>query len=253
LSLGESMRVIERGAADACLTGGAEFKLNPMALLRQHFAKRLAEAMGDDEDPSSVVKPFDAAARGSVLGEGGGILVVEAEEVAKARGAKPYCTVAGFASSQSFCRDAEGLDPDSDDEALRAAIENALADAGVKADAIDAIVPLGSSLPGSDAAEAAAIRAAFGPRSESIPLVTVVPIVGNCCAGAGAIALSVAAKMLKEQRVIRGSSLVARGDGPSAVMLSAVANEQRTTNPLRNILVMTTSMGGQNAAVVLCR
>jgi len=253
LSLGESMRVIERGAADACLTGGAEFKLNPMALLRQHFAHRLAEAMGDDEDPASVVKPFDPAARGSVLGEGGGILVVEAEEVASARGAAPYCTVAGFASSQSFCSDAEGLDPDPRDESLRCAIENALDDAGVRSGAIDAIVPLGSGLPSSDATEAAAIRAVFGSRAAEIPLVTIVPNVGNCCAGAGAVALSVAARMLREQRVVRSSLFVVRGDDSRDQTQQTTNNEPRTTTSLRNILVMTTSMGGQNATVVLCR
>lgn len=260
LSLGESMRVIERGAADACLTGGAEFKLNPMAMLRQHFAKRLAHfpspsgsgAGNDWNGTEALIKPFDPSARGTILGEGGGILVVEAEESARARGGQPYCTITGFASSQSFCPDAAGLALDPEDESLAAAVENALDDAKVSPEDIDAIVPLGSALSSSDAAEASAIRRVFGPRANEIPLVLIVPSVGNCCAGAGAIGLSVAAKMLKDQGLPPSSRFGESGTIPCGPRF-LTNHEPRSTNALRNILIMTTSLGGQNAAVVLSK
>ncbi|MCL4209968.1 MAG: beta-ketoacyl-[acyl-carrier-protein] synthase family protein [Phycisphaeraceae bacterium] len=245
LSLGESVRVIERGQAIACLTGGAEYKLNPMGVLRQHFARRLAPTP-DGVDPATVVRPFDPAAVGSVLGEGGGILVVEAEDSAAARGARVYARVAGFGSSQSFCPDTVGLAPDPDDTGIDAAIENALRDGGLGPESIDAIVPFGSGIPSVDAAEAAAIRRVFGPRAADIPLVTVVPNVGNCCAGMAAVSMCVAAKCLREQMLpARLSATVTPG-------LNAAAAPARPAL-LRHVLVMVTSMGGQNAAVVMGR
>ncbi|UCD74385.1 MAG: hypothetical protein JSV91_11410 [Phycisphaerales bacterium] len=246
LSLGESMRVIERGSADACLTGGAEFKLNPMAFARQIFAQRLAEATGEGVDPTTVARPFDPQARGTVLGEGGGILVLEAQDIAQARGAEPYALVAGFASTQSFCPDTVGLQLPEDGDGLAEAIEGALREADMGIGDIDAIVPFGSSIPNVDQGEAAAVRRVFGDRASSIPLITTVPNVGNCNAGNGAVGLCVAAKCLREQK------LPARINTSGANGLDANSCGARDAK-LETILVCSSSQGGQNAAVVLKR
>jgi len=245
LSMGESMRVIERGQADACLTGGAEDKLNHMGVLRQHFAKRLAQARVED-DPTSIVRPFDAEAKGCVLGEGGAILVLESQEAAAARGAQPYARAAGFASTQSFCPDTVGIEIEPDDEGLSDAIEIALEDAEIGAGEIDAIVPMGSSIPSVDAAEAAAISRVFGRRAAEIPIVTTTPNVGNCCAGAGAINLCAAAKIIREQR------LPARLNAKRSAVLNAEACESSSAK-IGAVLAFTPSFGGQNAAVVFTR
>jgi len=245
LSLGESVRVIQRRQADACLTGGAEAKLNPMGLLRQHFARRLATSNGST-DPASVVRPFGRSAAGSVLGEGGGILVLEGADIAESRGATVYAEVAGFASTQSWCPDTVGLEFDPEDEGVADAVRIALDDAGIGPDDIDAIVPFGSAIPNSDAVERHAFRTVLGDRAASVPLVTTVPNLGNCCAGASAISLAVAAKCLSEQK------LPARLNTTDADGLDANACDARDAD-LRHILVTTTSMGGQNTAVVLRR
>ena len=72
LSVGEAMRVISRNDADACLSGGAENKLNPLAYMRQELAGRLALTNG--QDPSCILRPFDQDAPGTLLGEGGGLV-----------------------------------------------------------------------------------------------------------------------------------------------------------------------------------
>lgn len=244
LSLGESMRVIERGAADACLTGGAEFKLNPMAMVRQHFAGRLAEVNGNTSDPASVVRPFDRQARGTVLGEGGGILVLEAKEIAEARGAEPYAVVAGFASSQTAGPAATSLESPEAGQDLANAISGAMRQAGVGPDEIDAIVPFGSSIPESDRSEAAAINRVFGDKSASIPLITTVPNAGNCGAGNGGVGLCVAARCLRDQK------LPARINTTEAAGLDANKCAARDA-ALGTILVCTSSQGGQNAAIIL--
>lgn len=245
LSLGESMRVIERGAADACLTGGAESRLNAMAFARQFLAGRLTESP-DEVDPTTLVRPFDPNATGTVLGEGGGILVVESATSAAARGTTPIATVTGFATTQSFCPDTVGLRIEENDESLRDVIEIALANAKVGADDVDAIVPLGSSIPATDAAESAAIRACFGARAAEVPIVTTVPFVGNCSAGNGGVALCVAARCVEKQH------LPARLNTTGAHGLDADARPAVDAD-LDTVLVMTTSQGGQNAAVILRR
>jgi 3-oxoacyl-[acyl-carrier-protein] synthase II len=245
LSLGESLRVIERGAADACLTGGAEYKLNPMAFLRQVMTGRLAET-ADADDPAGVARPYDPAARGTVLGEGGGILVLEAEKTARARGARPYAEVAGFAATQSHCADTIGLGAEPDGAGIADAMELALDQARLSPDAIDAMVPFGSSIPGVDEAETAALERVFGARAARVSLITTVPNVGNCCAGNGAVALAIAARALREQR------LPARLNTTGAQRVNANACPSHPAL-LRAIMVVTTSQGGQNAAVVLRR
>jgi len=245
LSLGESLRVIDRNAADACLTGGAEGKLNLMAFMRQQFTGRLAP-VADGDDPAGVVRPFAPDAKGTVLGEGGGLLVIEAAETAAARGATPYARVTGFATTQSFCPDTVGLEIPPEDESLADAARLALDQAGITADDIDAVVPFGSGIPIVDAAEAAALRAVLGDRAASVPIVTTVPAVGNCAAGNGAIGLCVAARCLKDQK------LPARINTIGADGLDADAVAARDAD-LRCVLVITSSQGGQNTAVVLER
>ena len=245
LSIGESMRVIGRGDADACISGGAESKTNLMGMMRQHYAKRLA-ATAPGEDPAGVVRPFAPDAKGCVPGEGGGLLVLEALETAKARGAVPLAELAGFGASQSFCPDTLGVEPEPDGQGIADAIEAALADAGVGADAIDAIIPFGTGVPMLDAAESAAIRKVFGARAASVPLVTLAPAIGNAGAGNGAIAMAVAARCVAEQR------LPARINTTGAAGLDADACPARPAK-VGAVLVFTPSLGGQNAAAVIRR
>ncbi len=243
LSIAESMRAIQRGSADACLSGGAESKANLMGLLRQQFAGRLA-AVDGGEDPASVVRPFDAEARGTVVGEGGGIVVLEALETAAARGVAPYAEVAGFASTQSHCPDTVGLRIEDDGASIADAIWACLDQAG--SDRVDAFVPLGSSIPHVDRAEASALRRVFGDRAARVPVVTTVPNAGNCCAGAGTVAVAVAARALREQK------LPARLNSGSTDGLDAAACPARPAE-LEQVLVVSTSQGGQNVALLLRR
>jgi 3-oxoacyl-[acyl-carrier-protein] synthase II len=245
LSIGESLRVIQRGAADACLSGGAESKLNPMSMLRQTFAGRVAPT-GDDQDPATVVRPFDPAATGTALGEGGGLVVVESIESARRRGREAYAEITGFASTQSFCPDTVGIALDPSGTGIADAMSLAMEHAGITAADVDAITPLGSSIPAVDAAEAAAMRAVLGDRVSRVPLITTIPNVGNCNAGAGAIGVAVAAQAINTQ------TLPARLNTAAAEGLDADACPSRPAD-LENVLVSQTSQGGQSVALVLKR
>ncbi len=247
LSIGESVRVIRRGDADACLSGGAESKVNYMGLLRQTFAKRLAKVAAGSSG-AGVVRPFDAAATGTILGEGGGMLIIESARSVERRGAKPLAEIAGFAALQCLCTDTVGVALDGAGEDIAAAIECALADAKARPDEIDAIVPLGSGIPSVDAAEADALRRVFGLRAASVPIVTVAPQVGICGAGTSALAACVGAQCLVTQR------LPARLNASGSANFGLDADARAACDAkLRTVLVTTTGMGGQTSAIVLRR
>ena len=248
LSLGESLRVIQRDDADACFTGGAESKVNLMGMARLDLGGRLAET-GDATEGGAFVRPYDPAAPGTLLSEGGGVVILEEAGKAAARGATAYAEVLGFGAAQSpppF--GAMGLgeyqaEPAGD--GLRLAIQAALRDAGVSADEIDAVVPTGAGVAEADAAEAWALRQVFGDRLASLPLVTIRPNVGDCQAGNGALQVAAAAMCLREQKLPARLHAGIPADG-----LDAGPAQTRDAS-LTHVLVCSTSLGGQNAAVVL--
>lgn len=225
LSLAESVRVIQRGAADACLTGGVESRLNVLATWRQQCAGRLVDA-DTQASPESLVRPFDANANGTVLGEGGGILVIESEAHATARGAHVKAVISGLACTQSIEDD---VLTSASSESIGDAIVAAMDQAEITADDIDAVIPMGLGIPGIDAGELGGLQQALGPLADNVPRLLLTPATGNCCAGHGAIQLAVAAHAIDVQALPQGEM------------------------NLDHVLIMTASQGGQNTATILSR
>lgn len=250
LSIGEASRVIERDAADACIAGGAESKLNHMGVLRLTKAGRLG-AYDANPDAAQALRPFDASSPGAIVGEGGALLVLEEAAHATRRGARPIARVLGFGASHS----AGASLPARGNEASRAsrsphagqglalAILAALRDAGLSPADIDAIVPQGCGEVRFDQAERAALAQVFGPRLAQIELVTLAPMLGDCAAGSGGLQAAAAALAVQHQM------LPARVGG--AVEGLCVGPAPARSAQLRRVLVCTQSLGGQNAAIVL--
>src|SRR5687768_3980352 len=120
LAIGEAFRTLQRGDADLAICGGAESKVNAMGLVRQCLLKRVNELSNDA--PESAVRPFDTEATGTAVGEGGGLLILEDFDRAKARGAKIYAELVGFGASQDTHRITE---PDPKGHSYGRAIANA--------------------------------------------------------------------------------------------------------------------------------
>lgn len=234
LSLGESLRTIQRGAADACISGGGESKLNHIALRRLDLSGRLAH-VPDDSDPSTIVRPYRADAPGSIPGEGAGILILEAEESARARRARPYARIEGFGAGQGSL---SGLARGEPDEGLAVAVDSAMREAGVGPRDVSAILPLALGATAPDAAELGALRVTLGDSLSSTPLVPLTMWIGTCVAGHTGLTAALGAMMVHHRRL------------PAHVDSAGRRCEGGSLRP-GVVLVCSGSLGGQAAAMVL--
>ncbi|MCC6580708.1 MAG: hypothetical protein IT440_09715 [Phycisphaeraceae bacterium] len=248
LSIGESLRVIQRGSADACFCGGADSRINPMAYLRQVMTGRLNTR--DNDQPAKAVRPFCQSAAGTAVGEGGAILVLESlDSMRKSprEGLRVYGEIVGFGASQSLEMNDQGLIIDADGSGMALAIDNAMSEAGVKPGEIDLIVPYGLGYAPYDQADVAAMRRVFGDRLKDIALLAPKALLGAVGAGGGAVDVVCAAMCLAHQCL----PAVNHCDQPLPGL--SIGNRPARDASLRHVLTYTTSLGGQNAAMVLRR
>jgi 3-oxoacyl-[acyl-carrier-protein] synthase II len=239
LAIGEAFRTIQRGKADLAICGGAESKINPMGIVRQTLLKKLTETQNDS--PEKAVKPFDASGDGTVAGEGGGLFILEEYEHAKARGAKIYAELVGFAASQDTYKVTE---PSPTGHSYGKAVENAIKDAKLTAKDVDVVIPHGLGIPSHDRAELKGLRNALGDNLERVAMAPIKAQIGNLAAGSG---VDAAATLLA----------VSTGKVPGAVNTNELIdgvklNIKREVRELPvNVAVSSVySLGGQNAALV---
>ena len=175
-AVGSGLRMVQHGDADACVVGGAESALTPLA--KAAFAAMAATS------PTGISRPFDARRDGFVMGEGAGVLVLEAEQVALARGAAPLATLAGYGATA----DAHHITaPEPSGEGAARAMLAALRDAGRSAADVDYVNAHGTSTRLNDRSETAAIKAALGDRATDIPVSSTKSAVGHLLGAAGAV------------------------------------------------------------------
>ena len=175
LALGEAFRAVQRGRADLFLTGGADAKINPITLARQWLFSPLSRR---NDAPEKACRPFDRGRDGVVLGEGGGVFVLEEREHARRRGARVYAEVLGFGAA--FDRGLTGA-------GVVRAVRAALAEAGVGPGELDHVNAQGYSAARADAVEARALREVFGP---SLPVFAAKSYFGNAGPASGPIELA---------------------------------------------------------------
>lgn len=177
--IGEAGRLIEYGDADVMIAGGSEATVSPMGI--GGFAAMRALSTRND-DPSTASRPWDKDRDGFVLGEGGGMLVLEEFEHAKARGARMYAELAGFGMSA----DAGHMTAPNMDGPKRAMV-NALRNAGVNPDQIDYLNAHGTSTPIGDLNESNAIKAALGDHARNVVVNSTKSMTGHLLGGAGGV------------------------------------------------------------------
>ena len=244
VALGEALNAIRDGEIDAAIAGGAEVPLSSLAFGAFDIIRALSDRHNDD--PAHACRPFDTDRDGFVMGEGVTLLVVEAEEVARARGAEPYAELMGYgATSDAF----HMVQPRADGREAGRAASIALADAAVGPDEIDWVSAHASSTPLGDIAEARAIRLALGERAGSVPVSGTKALYGHPLGASGAIEGAIAALAIRDGWVPASVNL--EDPGPDVGELLPGLLREGRPGSYRRILSTSFGFGGLNAAVVL--
>ncbi len=243
LAIGEAFRTISRGDADACLCGGAESKTNPMAMARSQLLRRLNTESNDA--PERACQPFGARRAGTVAAEGGGLVILESLEHARARGGRIYAELVGFGASSNT---RSWSQPDADGRGIQLALRKALADAGSDASQIQLAAPFGAATLEHDAEEMAAWNEVFGTRLSEIPAITTRGATGNNGAGSGAIDFA-AVVMAVYRNTVPPS--INTADPDPVCRFRFVQNDPIDANVTQAISVAPALAGGQNAALLI--
>jgi 3-oxoacyl-[acyl-carrier-protein] synthase II len=180
-SIADAYQLIRNGYADLMLAGGSEAAINEAGVGGFNAMKALSER---NDDPATASRPFDLNRDGFVLGEGGGCILLEELEHAKARGAKIYATIDGMGLSA----DAYHITaPHPDGAGAAAVMTQTLLDAGLRADEVDYINMHGTSTPLGDISESKAIKTAFGEHAYKLSISSTKSMTGHLLGAAGVI------------------------------------------------------------------
>lgn len=235
LAIGEACRYIRGDRADILVVGSADSNLIPINYLRHLLFSPLSRR---NEEPEKASRPFDRDRDGWVLGEGGGVLVVEELEHARRRGARIYAEIAGFAAA---------FDPKCAGKGLARALRQAITSARLTPRDIDHVNAQGNSTIQGDAFEARALQEVFGPKTTARPVFAPKSALGHL--GAGSAPVELAASLLAMQHATLPGTLNLDHPAPECPV-----NVQREARPVQlpHFLKMGFTEMGQCAAVV-CR
>lgn len=244
-SIATSAMMIESGLADVMVAGSAEAatRLNTVA----GFGNARALTKARDGDPTTASRPFDVGRSGFVMSEGAGVLILEDEQHARARGARALAVVASYGMSS----DGEHLTrPHDDGRGVVLAIRQALARAELEPQQIDYINPHATSTKAGDVAEVQALRAVFGEALEGIPMSATKSMLGHMLGGAGAAESIAVVASLRDQK-IHPSINVDQVD-PACGTIELVTDGARDVE-LQHALKISAGFGGHNCALVFAR
>lgn len=232
--------LLRTGEADAVLAVGGESILCPIVVAGLSQAHALSRR---NDDPKQACRPFDADRDGFVIGEGGGALILETEEHARARGAHIYAELAGYANTS----DAHHVTaPHPEGAGAAACMRRALKRAGLNPSDIGYINAHGTSTGLGDIAETQAVKAVFGGRESAPPVSSTKSMTGHLM-GAGGITESIACILAIRDGILPPTLHLAHPD--PACDLDYIPNEARKT---RITAAMSNSLGfgGQNSSLI---
>jgi 3-oxoacyl-[acyl-carrier-protein] synthase II len=239
-ALGEAAHAIRRGEVDIMIAGGSEAAITPFAYAS--FCAMKAMSTRNDE-PKRASRPFDRQRDGFIMAEGAGVVVLESLDHARARGARIYCELAGYAATSDAYHITQ---PDPDGRGLSLAMSRALANAGVNPGQIDYINAHGTSTPYNDKFETLAIKKVFGDHARKVAISSTKSMTGHLLGAAGGIESVICVKTLQTQTIAPTINLE---DPDPDCDLDYVPNVARPA-PVRAVLSNNLGFGGQNAAMI---
>jgi 3-oxoacyl-[acyl-carrier-protein] synthase II len=244
-SIGYGIDMIRSGRADVVIAGGAEAAI--MALNVGAFARMGAMSTRNDE-PERASRPFDKGRNGFVLGEGAGVVILESEEHAVARGARIYAVAAGAGYSSDAHHISLGAP---DGEGVTFAINQALRNAGVSPSQLVHVNAHATSTPGGDPLEARALEAALGADTAEVVVSATKSMTGHLLGGAGAVETVAAIMALVDRTAPPTINL----DDPDDDLVIDLATKPRPLAPRVDgapmaVLNDAFGFGGHNVALV---
>jgi 3-oxoacyl-[acyl-carrier-protein] synthase II len=242
-AIGDSFKIIERGAAEMMICGGTEATITPMGI--GGFASMKALSTRND-DPGHASRPFDAQRDGFVVGEGAGILILESLEHAQKRGAQILAEIVGYGMSGDAYHITQPAE--NGDGAFRV-MRAALKDAKLTPEDIGYVNAHGTSTPLGDTLETIALKRVFGERAKQVPVSSTKSMTGHLLGGAGGLEAGISVLALRDQ--ILPPTINQETPDP-ACDLDYVPNQARKAS-MEYALSNSFGFGGTNAALIFKR
>jgi len=239
-AIGEAYRLVARGRADVMLAGGAASLVSPVGIV----AFSILGALSRNPDACSASRPFDRRRDGFVMGEAGGVIVLERRDHALARGARVYGEVVGYGATLS----ANNLtDPSPSGEAEARAMELALRESGLAPEEVGYIAAHGTSTPKNDATETAAIKRVYGAHARRLAVSSCKGQLGHTISAAGVCNVICALKAVSDGYVPPTANYTERDPDCD---LDYVPNVGRPAQ-VRAAMAHAFAFGGQNAVLAV--
>ena len=242
-AVGDSYKIILNGQADAMITGGVESVVNPTCIAGFNSMKALSTR---NDEPQKASRPFDRDRDGFVVGEGCGILIIEALDHALERGAKIYAELTGYGmSGDGFHMTAPPPDGSGAAQCMMAALE----DSGLSFDKIDYINAHGTSTPLNDLSETRAIKTVFKDHAYNLAISSTKSMTGHLLGGAGGIETVFTALSISDGRLPPTINHHHPGDECDLDYVPNVMRKARVEHAMTNSF----GFGGTNASLILSR
>ncbi len=240
-ALGESWRIMRTGDADVMIAGGSEAAMTRLGYAG--FCSMKAMSTRND-DPQGASRPFEKSRDGFVMGEGAGVFVLETLEHARARGARIYCELAGYAAT---CDAYHITQPDNDATALTECIVRALKNSGVRAEEVDYVNAHGTSTYFNDKCETFAMKKAFGDHAYKLMVSSTKSMTGHLLGAAGSVEAAVCAKAIETGEV---PPTINYDEPDPELDLDYVPNKKRAAR-VKVAMTNNSGFGGHNASLIL--
>ena len=239
-SIGEAMRSIQYGEADVMVAGGSEASITPIGIA----GFTALTALNTTSDPMRASIPFDEERNGFVMGEGAGVVVLESLEHAQARGARILAEVAGYGAT---CDAYHITSPAEDGSGAARAMENALSDAGMKAEELDYVNAHGTSTHHNDLFETLAIKRALGDHAKRVKINSTKSMIGHLLGAAGGVEFIACVKSIEDGFVHATAGLKKPGEGCDLDYTQGEGVSMEVNAAISNSL----GFGGHNASLIV--
>jgi 3-oxoacyl-[acyl-carrier-protein] synthase II len=242
-AIGEGMRMVRAGRADAVVAGGAEAPIHPLILAGFSAMQAMSER---NDDPGGAVKPFDLERDGCALGEGAAMLVLEARDHAVARGAPIIAELAGYGTTSDAFHVVQ-LAPDG--EGIARAMNLAMAEAGIAPAEVGYLNAHGTGTTMNDAYETAAIHAAFGAAAPHLAISSTKSRTGHLLGAAGALEAVISLQAMEDGVLPATLNLVTPDPACDLDYIPGASRDQ----PVAAVLSNSMGFGGHNVSLLFRR